>query len=130
MEIITIGEKKMKLKEKSKKLKREIGTLFYAYRDKRTPLIAKLVSLVVVGYALSPIDLIPDFIPILGYLDDIILLPIGIYFALKLIPEKIILEARVKAEKEFLNDRRSNYFFAGVIIIIWCIIIVKVVNMI
>ena len=120
----------MTLQERAKKLKHEIGTLFYAYRDARTPLLAKVISLIVVGYALSPIDLIPDFIPILGYLDDIILLPIGIYFAMKLIPEEVIVESRVRSEKDFLNDRKSNYVVAGVIIIIWCIIIIKVVDII
>ena len=118
----------MTLQERAKKLKQEIGTLFYAYRDARTPLIAKAISVIVVGYALSPIDLIPDFIPILGYVDDIILLPIGIYFALKLIPEDVIVESRVRAEKDFLNDRKSNYFVAGAVIIIWCIIIIKVID--
>ncbi|QUH27563.1 DUF1232 domain-containing protein [Vallitalea guaymasensis] len=68
----------MKLQENAKKLKQEIGTLFYSYRDVRTPLFAKVLSVIMVGYALSPIDFIPDFIPIIGYLDDIILLPIGI----------------------------------------------------
>jgi uncharacterized membrane protein YkvA (DUF1232 family) len=69
-----------------KKLKREIFTLYYAYQNPHTPFFAKFATILVVAYAFSPIDLIPDFIPILGYLDDLILLPIGIMLAIKLIP--------------------------------------------
>ncbi len=120
----------MKLQERARNLKREIGTLFYAYRDTRTPLLAKVIAGVVVGYALSPIDLIPDFIPILGYLDDIVLLPIGIYLAMKIIHEHILIEARVRAENEFLRDRKSNYIVAGVVVIIWVILIIKGITII
>ncbi|PKM53197.1 MAG: hypothetical protein CVV00_13515 [Firmicutes bacterium HGW-Firmicutes-5] len=120
----------MNLLESAKKLKKEIGTLYYSYRDERTPLFAKVFSIFVVSYALSPIDLIPDFIPILGYLDDIILLPIGIYFALKMIPDVVIVDSRDRAEKEFMKDRKSNYFVAGVIVIIWFIIILEIAHII
>ncbi|VDN49153.1 conserved membrane protein of unknown function [Petrocella atlantisensis] len=122
--------KEMNLLESAKKLKKEIGTLYYSYRDERTPLFAKVFSIFVVSYALSPIDLIPDFIPILGYLDDIILLPIGIYFALKMIPDVVIVDSRDRAEKEFMKDRKSNYFVAGVIVIIWFIIILEIAHII
>ena len=79
---------KLQLENSIRRLKLEIGTLYYAYRHKETPLLAKILSAVVVGYALSPIDLIPDFIPLLGYLDDIIILPLGIALVMKLIPKK------------------------------------------
>ena len=84
-------------KDRAKKLKTEIHALLIAYRDPRTPWIAKAWVLLVIAYALSPIDLIPDFIPVLGYLDDLILLPLGIALALRLIPADIMAEAREKA---------------------------------
>ncbi len=113
----------MNLRERAKKLKQDIGTLYYSYQDERTPVFAKVFSLIVVSYALSPIDLIPDFIPILGYLDDIILLPIGIYISLKLIPDAVIVDSRERAQKEFMKDRKSNYIVAGVIVTMWLIIL-------
>lgn len=106
-----------------KKLKREIGALYFAYRNPCTPWYAKVVAMMVVGYALSPIDLIPDFIPVLGYLDDAILLPIGIALAIKLIPVSIMEESRIRAEKEFEQNRKNNWIAAGVVIIIWILVI-------
>jgi len=76
------------LKRFAQTMKLQLGALYLAGRDPQTPLLAKLIVVVVVAYALSPVDLIPDFIPLLGYLDDLILLPLGIYLAIKLIPEK------------------------------------------
>ncbi len=81
-------------KERAKELKTEIHALLIAYRDPRTPWLAKGLVLLVVAYALSPIDLIPDFIPLLGYLDDLILLPLGIALAIRLIPMDVLDEAR------------------------------------
>ena len=78
-------------------LKTEIHALLIASRDPRTPWLAKAWLMLVIGYALSPIDLIPDFIPVLGYLDDIILLPIGVAVAIKLIPAEVMEETRKKA---------------------------------
>ena len=84
-------------KERAKKLKTEIQALLIAYRDPRTPWTARACVWLVVAYALSPIDLIPDFIPVLGYLDDLLLLPLGIGLALRLIPADVMEEARKKA---------------------------------
>jgi uncharacterized membrane protein YkvA (DUF1232 family) len=86
-----------KLKAQAARLKRNIIALYLAARDPRTPWYAKAVVGCVVAYALSPIDLIPDFIPILGYLDDLLLLPLGIYIAIKLIPPEILNQCHVKA---------------------------------
>ncbi len=86
-----------RLKQQAKHLKGEITALAYAQRHPDTPWYARAAALCVVAYALSPIDLIPDFIPVLGLLDDLILLPLGIYLALKLVPEHVMLEARTKA---------------------------------
>ena len=86
------------------KIKTEIHALFLAYKDNRTPWYAKALLLIAVGYALSPIDLIPDFIPILGYLDDLIILPLLITLAVKLIPEEVLKECREKAASISLKN--------------------------
>lgn len=85
------------IKQAAKHLKREVLTLYCAAQDPRTPLLARVGAVLVTAYALSPIDLIPDFIPVLGMLDDIILVPIGVWLVLKLIPADVINEARAKA---------------------------------
>lgn len=105
-------------KARAKSLRREIYALYLAARDPRTPWYAKAVIACVVAYALSPIDLIPDFIPVLGYLDDLLLLPLGIYLALKLIPEEVLADARRLAADT--SGRLPKSWHAAVIIIfIW-----------
>jgi uncharacterized membrane protein YkvA (DUF1232 family) len=84
-------------KQLAHSLKIEIQTLSLAYRDARTPWLARFIMVLVIGYALSPIDLIPDFIPVLGYLDDLILLPLGVALALKLIPPEVLADCRQPA---------------------------------
>lgn len=107
-----------KLRSWARSLKREIYVLYLATRDPRTPWYAKAFAACVVAYALSPIDLIPDFVPILGYLDDLILLPIGLYFAIKLIPEEVMKESRIKAADQ--NTRLPKNLTAGLIIgLLW-----------
>ena len=86
-----------KYQNKIKQLNKEIVTLYVAYRDPRVSVWAKALLGLVVGYALSPVDLIPDFIPVLGWLDDVLLLPLGIYWCVKLIPADVLAEARIKA---------------------------------
>lgn len=95
-----------RLKEWARALKRETHALYLASKDPRTPLIAKIVVMVVVAYALSPIDLIPDFIPVLGYLDDLILVPLGIALAVRLIPPDVLEESR-RLAAEFDAKPRS-----------------------
>lgn len=111
------------IKQKAKKIKKEIGALYLAYKRQDVPFYAKLVSILVVGYALSPIDLIPDFIPILGYLDDLILLPLGIAFAIKLIPSDIMKECRQQSENMFDGGKPKNWAAGGIIIGIWIVLI-------
>jgi uncharacterized membrane protein YkvA (DUF1232 family) len=84
-------------KKSLRALKNELAALYLAYRDPRTPWYAKVAAILVIAYALSPIDLIPDFIPVLGYLDDLIIVPLGIFIAIKLIPADIMASAREKA---------------------------------
>src|SRR5436305_14723247 len=79
-----------RLRTWARQLKTETLALYFCCKHPQTPLGAKILATIVVAYALSPIDLIPDFIPVLGYLDDVILLPIGIYFTFKLIPTRVI----------------------------------------
>ena len=107
------------LKKRAKKLKTETFALYLAYKDPRTPWYAKLLAAVIVAYALSPIDLIPDFIPVFGYLDDLILLPLGISLALKLIPAEIMNECRLKAQEELNGSKPKGWSAAVVIISIW-----------
>ena len=98
-------------------LKRESLTLYYAARDERTPWYAKLLAGAIVAYALSPIDLIPDFIPVLGLLDELLLLPAAIWFALRLVPEPVLAEARRRAEATL--ERPASRTAAVVILLLW-----------
>ena len=107
----------MTLRERAHALKREAVTLYFAVRDSRTPLPAKIVAGLVLAYALSPIDLIPDFIPVLGYLDDLILVPLGIMLALRMIPAAVLVAARAQAEATLL--RPTNRVAAVAIVAIW-----------
>jgi uncharacterized membrane protein YkvA (DUF1232 family) len=110
------------LKEKAKEIKRELTALYLAYRHPEVPWYAKLFTAIVIGYALSPIDLIPDFIPVLGYLDDLILIPIGIKIALKMIPEHVMIECREQAVELERKNLGSSWIAAGVILAIWVLI--------
>ncbi|MHA1995796.1 MAG: YkvA family protein [Candidatus Hodarchaeales archaeon] len=110
-----------KLKTKAKELKRETYTLYLVYKDSRVSWWKRLFLGVVIGYAVSPIDLIPDFIPVIGYLDDLILVPIGISIALKLIPREIIEECRKKAREGKNKEVPVGKKATLVIISIWII---------
>ncbi|PKL39227.1 MAG: hypothetical protein CVV44_10215 [Spirochaetae bacterium HGW-Spirochaetae-1] len=101
--------------------------LYLSCKDPRVPRTAKIIALSVVAYALSPIDLIPDFIPVLGYLDDLVIIPAGIYIALRLIPREVIEENRERAEHIRKNDLPRFRAAAAVIIIIWILLILAVV---
>lgn len=109
-----------KIKAWAAKLKMQLIVLHLAYKDARTPWFAKVLVLLIIAYALSPIDLIPDFIPIIGFLDDLILLPIGIYFAIKIIPREAIEEATIKA-KAYKWDKKSSIAGAVIIGFIWLV---------
>jgi len=112
-----------KLKSRARALKHETVALYFAFRDARTPWYAKMVAVLVLAYAFSPIDLIPDFIPVIGYLDDLIIVPAGIALALKLIPLEVMDEARLAASAKSA-ERSVGIIGASVIIIIWIAITV------
>lgn len=104
-------------------LKQNTNALYLASRHPRLPLFPKIIIGIVVAYALSPIDLIPDFIPVIGYLDDIILLPIGIWFAIRFVPNSIWLECQIAAQDSNLQ-LPYNRLTAGIILVIWIVIII------
>ena len=98
-------------------------------KDKDTPVIAKILASVTVAYALSPIDLIPDFIPVLGYLDDVLLLPALAALTIKFIPKEKLEECRVKAEGMWENGKPKRWYYAVPIAAIWLIVIMAVIKM-
>lgn len=118
----------MKLKERAKRLKSDIPAIFIALKDKDTPLIAKIFAAVTVAYALSPVDLIPDFIPVLGYLDDLIILPALAALTIKCIPKEKLEECRVQAEGLWENGKPKNWYYAIPIVLIWALIIFVIIK--
>ena len=112
-----------KLKSRARALKNEAYAIYLAAKDPRTPWYAKAIVFFVVAHTFSPIDLIPDFIPILGYLDDLIITPLGIALAVRLIPTHVLEEARATAATQGF-DRRVGIIGAGIIIIIWILAII------
>ena len=117
MKIIT------ELKEKVRKLKAEIQVLIFAYSDKRTPFLAKLVIGLTVGYLLSPIDLVPEFIPFLGILDDLIIVPLLIMWSISLIPKNILDEARKNVAENPKKLQKTNWIFGVIIVLFWLFLV-------
>ncbi|AJI24964.1 DUF1232 domain-containing protein [Priestia megaterium] len=123
------------LKLWAKKLKKQLFILYLAYKDERVSWYTKLFTACVVAYAFSPIDLIPDFIPVLGYIDDIIIVPLGIMIALKMLPKNVIEDCTLKAEELIHNEKPKNWVAGSIIIIVWllifmwsCFIVFKFLN--
>ena len=106
-------------KARAHQLKTEVYALYLAYKDPRTPWYARIFAAVVVGYAFSPIDLIPDPIPILGYLDDLVLIPMGVFLVLKMIPPDVASECRLKSREVLAQRKPVNKVAAAVIVIVW-----------
>ena len=109
-------------KQWARQLKTEVYAIYVAYRDPRVPWYARAVAACVVAYAFSPIDLIPDPIPILGYVDDLILIPLGIKLALLMIPAEVMAESRVKAQEIIRRGKPVNRAAAVVIVVIWLLL--------
>lgn len=103
----------------AKKIKLNIGGLFYAVQEPSLSFLRKMPAFLALGYALSPVDLIPDFIPVLGYVDDLILLPLFIYCAIKCIPKTIMMLSLEKAQQSFDKKQHKSYWGAAVIVVLW-----------
>jgi len=111
-----------KWKHWAKKLKVEVYAIYLAYKEPRVPMHARIFAACVVGYAFSPIDLIPDFIPVLGYLDDLLLIPLGVWLALKMIPAEVLKECRERAGELIQQGKPVSRKAAAVIIAIWLLL--------
>jgi uncharacterized membrane protein YkvA (DUF1232 family) len=111
-----------KLKQRARYLKTETYALYFAAGDPRTPWYAKILVAGVVAYAFSPIDLIPDFVPVLGYLDDLVLIPLGIALAIKLVPCDVLSECRAKAQETIKNGKPVSRAAGAVIVAIWILL--------
>ncbi len=114
-----------KLKRWARLLKQNIVMLWFATKNPRTPWLPKTICIFIVAYALSPIDLIPDFIPILGYVDDLILLPVLIWIAIRLIPNQIIQASRVEADAYLIKNQSKPRSYLGflIVIVIWMLLL-------
>ncbi len=113
----------MKLKERAQRLKKDIPAVFLALKDKKTPLIPKILAAITVVYALSPVDLVPDFIPVLGYLDDLILLPALVALTLKGIPKDVMEKHRTVAEEMWKDGVPEKWYYSIPILLFWALLI-------
>lgn len=118
----------MNLKERAQRLKQDIPAVFIAMGKKETPVMAKILAGLTITYALSPIDLIPDFIPVLGYLDDVILLPSLAALTIRLIPPEVREECRKEAEGLWTNGRPKRWLFALPVVLVWAFIVYWIVK--
>ena len=117
----------MSLKKRAKRLKSDIPAVFLALKDKKTPWYAKVFAAITVAYALSPIDLVPDFIPVLGYLDDVILLPALAALTVKCIPKEVFEKCRAQAQGMWENGKPKKWYYAIPIALIWLTVIALIV---
>jgi uncharacterized membrane protein YkvA (DUF1232 family) len=118
----------MSLKDRAKQLKTDIPAVFLALKRKETPWYAKLLAGLTIGYALSPIDLIPDFIPVLGYLDDLIILPAMVALTIRLIPQEVMDECRAEAENMWKDGKPKRWYYAIPIVLVWLLVIFLIVR--
>ena len=120
----------MKLKERAKQLQTDIPAVFLALKDIKTPWYAKVCAALTVAYALSPIDFIPDFIPFLGYLDDLIILPLLVALTVRFIPADVFAEYRAKAEGLWSNGKPKKWYYALPVILVWLFLLFLIVKVI
>lgn len=123
-----IGDVNMNLRERAKKLKIDIPAVFIAMKHKETPFIAKVFAAITIVYALSPIDLIPDFIPVIGLFDDLIVLPFFIALTIKSIPTEQFMQYRKEAEDMWANGKPKKWIYAVPFVIIWILVIALVIK--
>ena len=117
----------MILKEKREQLKIDIPAVFLALGEKKTPWYAKIFAAITVAYALSPIDFIPDFIPVLGYLDDLVILPLLVALTVKFIPKDVFADYRERAKDMWKDGKPKRWYYAIPIVLIWALIVFLVV---
>ena len=120
----------MDLNARAKRLKTDIPALFLSLKDKDTPVLAKVFAGITVTYALSPIDLVPDFIPFLGYLDDVILLPMLVALTIKFIPKDVLEKNRKQSEGMWKDGKPKKWYYSIPIVFIWFLIIILVLKVI
>lgn len=118
----------MDLKARAKQLKRDVPAVFLALKKKETPIIAKVFAALTIAYALSPVDLVPDFIPVLGYLDDVILLPALVTLTVKFIPKDVFDRCRAESDGLWDNGKPKKWYYAIPIILIWVLLIWLIVR--
>ena len=116
------------LKQRVNELKQKTAQVYVAIKSPKTPVIAKIVGALVIFYALSPIDLIPDFIPVLGYLDEMILIPLGVFLTMKLIPKELWNEFAEEAKTIWENGKPKKWYYAILIVILWILIVIMIVR--
>lgn len=121
---------KMSLKTRAERLKTEIPALFLALRDQRTPVWAKVLAFLTVAYALSPVDLVPDFIPVLGYLDDLLILPGLAALTIRLIPREVMEDCRTRAGELWKDGKPKKWYYALPIVLVWALIVFVIVKLI
>ena len=118
----------MTLKERASSLKKDIPAVFLALKAKETPILAKIMAFLTVAYALSPVDLVPDIIPVLGYLDDVLILPALVALTVKLIPKEIFERYRQEAEGMWRDGKPKKWYYAVPIVLLWVLIICLIVK--
>lgn len=122
------GASKITFREKAKQIQKDIPAVLLALREKDTPAFAKILAGITVAYALSPVDIVPDFIPVIGYLDDIIILPLLISLTIKLIPKDIFESCRVKSEGMWQDGNPKKWYYAIPIVLIWLLILFFIIR--
>ena len=118
----------MDLKARAKQLKTDIPAVFLVLKKRETPWTAKVLAALTIGYALSPIDLIPDFIPVLGYLDDLIILPAMVALTVRLIPAEVMVGCRAEAEGMWQDGKPKRWYYAIPIVLLWLLVVFFIVR--
>ena len=118
----------MSLKQRAKQLKTDIPAVFIALKRKETPILAKTLAVITVVYALSPVDFIPDFIPVIGLLDDVILLPGLVAVIIKLIPPEVLAECRKEAEGLWADGKPKKWYCALPIVLVWVVLVYVIIR--
>lgn len=122
------GGLRVDLKQRARRIKTDLPLVFLCLKDAQTPLAAKLFAAAAVAYALSPVDLIPDFVPVLGYLDDVLILPFLIAMSIRLIPPQVLERNRSRAQEIWKDGKPKRWYYAIGIIAVWLLVLVLVVR--